>query len=204
MGNQKKDALLSWLMLPARLPAMIAMAAVIVAVLVFAMLQIGGNNSQEPEVTTESSLKKIIEISELDTFTSVYNGIATVMDEKNPEKVDYYVSYEAEVFAGIDFDEIAIDVDEESKTILIDLPDAKINNASVDVTSLDFMFFDNKANASTVTAEALKACEEDVNEESKKQNAIFELAQENAENVVKALVEPIVEQLGEGYKVTVE
>lgn len=155
----------------------------------------------EPEVITVSTLEKIINVSELSTFTAVYNGIAQVMNEK---KTDYYVSYEARVNAGIDFEKIDITVDSKAKIITIDLPEVHITDITVDIASLDFIFCNKKANTSSVSQEAFKACEADVQRESEQQTAIFELAQQNAKNVLTALINPIVEQMDSGYALMIE
>ena len=159
---------------------------------------------QKPEVITQTTLEKMINVSEVSTFTAVYNGIAQVMNEEKPENVDYYVAYEAKVNAGFDFEKVVIEIDEESKTIHIDIPDIYITDKTVEISSLDFIFYNKKANTSTVTEEAFRACEEDVQRESEEQSAIFELAQQNARNVVKALTEPIIEQWDPQYRVVVE
>ena len=77
-------------------------AAVLLAVVVFTV-RIHREQKPEAEVITVSTLEKIIHVSELSTFTAVYNGIAEVKNEKKPEQIDYYVSYAARVNAGIDF-----------------------------------------------------------------------------------------------------
>lgn len=161
-------------------------------------------NKPEPEVITVSTLEKIINVSELSTFTAVYNGIAQVMNEKKPNETDYYVSYDARVDAGIDFEKIVITVNNDEKTINIDIPKVYITDVNVDISSLDFIFYNKKANTSTVTQEAFKACEDDVRAESEHQDAIFELAQQNAKNVLIALTKPIVEQLDAEYTLVVE
>ena len=122
-------------------------------------------------------------------------------DEKNPDKVDFYVSYEAQVEAGIDFS--AIEIHMEGKTITVDLPEARINDVSVDISSMDFMFFNDRANTSTVSERAYKACEKDVQAESENQGAILELAHQNAQNVIRALVQPVIEPMGEEYELVV-
>ena len=43
--------------------------------------------------------------------------------------------------------------------------------------------------------------EADVQKESEQQNAIYELAKQNAVNVLTALINPIVEQLGTEYSI---
>ena len=118
--------------------------------------------------------------------------------------VVYYVSYEATVDAGIDFEKIEISVDNEAKIVTINLPKAEILDTYVDIASLDYIFIDKKANNETVSEEAFKLCKYDVKHESENQEAIIDLAQQNAENVVKALVQPFVDQVDPDYKIVVE
>ncbi len=153
----------------------------------------------EPEFVSVSTLEEIIEVSELSTFRSVYNGVAEVQGSSG--KTDYYVSYNATVDAGMDFDRIAITVDNDAKTVSLILPDVKITDVNVDILSLDYIFLNDKANSSSVTAAAYKACEQDAEKESAEQNQIFETAEQNAENVVKALVEPVIEPHGYSLKI---
>lgn len=161
-----------------------------------------GNRKSEPQIVTESQLKEIINVSELSTFTAVYNGVAQVMNKEKPEETDYYVSYEARVDVGIDFSKIGIDKDDEEKVIRLTVPEVDITDVVVDIASLDYIFLNDKANALSVSQEAYKACEEDVKNESAGQEAIFELAEQNAENIVTALVRPVVEPLG--YTIEIE
>ena len=114
------------------------------------------------------------------------------------------VSYEETVDAGIDFQAVDISIDEEQKLITLKVPEAHITNLAVDMSSLDFIFLNQKTNKSGVTEAAYKACEEDVQRESEQQTAICELAKQNAENVLKALTKPIVDQLGDGYQLVIE
>lgn len=176
---------------------------VLVAVAV-TIVQKTDRKEPEPEIITVSKLEKIINVSELSTFTAVYNGIANVMNEKNTTEIDYYVSYEARVDAGIDFEKIEISVDNEAKVITIKLPEVYITNINVNIGSLDFIFLNDQANTSTVTEKAFKACEADVRMESEQQSAIYELAKQNAANVLTALVQPMIEQLDETYRLMID
>ena len=162
------------------------------------------NKPEEPEILTISTLKDIINISDLSTFTAVYNGIAEVKNEKKPEKTDYYVSYEATVLAGIDLAKVTVSVNNAEKSIYIDIPEIEITDINVDIASLDFIFYNNDANTSTVTEEAYKACEADVLQESKQESAIYELAKKNAINVLTALTKPIIQQLDNEYTLTID
>lgn len=188
-------------------PKMLVIAAVVILVAIAAvavLLQTSGREEPQPQVFNKSTLERIINVSELSTFTAVYNGIARVANEKKPEKIDYYVSYEATVNAGIDFRAVDISINEEQKTITLKVPEAHITNQSVEMSSLEFIFLNKKADKPGVTEVAYKACEEDVRQESEQQTAICELAKQNAENVLKALTKPIVDQLGDGYQLVIE
>lgn len=182
----------------------IGVVVIVIIVVIFIFQQVRKTPSDNVEVITVSTLEKIINVSELSTFTAVYNGIAEVENEKKPEEIDYYVSYEAKVNAGIDFEKILIEIDNETKEIIITTPNVYITDVNVDISSLDFIFYNDKANTSTVTQQAFKACEEDVNKESEQQTAIFDLAQQNAINILTALTQPIVEQLDADYTLVVE
>ena len=188
-------------------PTVLVIAAVVILVAIAAvavLLQTSGREEPQPQVFNKSTLERIINVSELSTFTAVYNGIARVANEKKPEKIDYYVSYEATVNAGIDFQKVEISMDEEQKTITLKVPEAHITNQSVEMSSLEFIFLNKKADKPGVTEVAYKACEEDVRQESEQQTAICELAKQNAENVLKALTKPVVDQLGDGYQLVIE
>ena len=154
-------------------------------------------------IISESSLKEIVNISDLSTFEAVYNGVAEVANEKKPENIDYYVSYEAKVKAGFDFTKIDIKVDHKDKIIQVILPKIQITDVNVDITTLDYIFVNNNANTSTVSEQAYKKCIEDVTAESKKEQAIYELAQQNAHNIIEALIMPFVEQQEEDYKLEI-
>lgn len=177
---------------------------IVVLVMAFIVIPTARNSKKQAEVITVSTLQEIIDVSELSTFTAVYNGIAQVMNQDNPESVDYYVSYEAKVNAGIDFEQVGIDLDKEAKTIRITMPPVELTEVNVDISSLDFIFYNQKLNTSTVTETAYKACEADVEKESQEQQAIYDLAEQNAKNILTALVKPIVDQAETEYTLVVE
>lgn len=181
----------------------VILIVIAVVVGISGMLSAGKRDKQPPEVITVSSLQEIVNVSELSTYTAVYNGIAQVMNEANPEQTDYYVSYEAKVYAGIDFEQIQISVDDQEKKIVVKLPEVTITKVDVDIASMDFIFYNNSANTSTVSQAAYKACEADAQEESAQQKAIYELARQNACNVLKALIQPLVEQVDAAYTLSV-
>ena len=131
------------------------------------------NKKQKVEVIATSTLQKIISVSELSTFQVVYNGIAEVLNEKNTDKVDYYVSYMSKVNAGIDFGQVKVDVNHDTKRIMATIPEIKIMDINVDITSLDYFFYNKKANNETVSQKAYKSCLEDVKKEVSEKEDIY-------------------------------
>ena len=134
----------------------------------------------------------------------VYNGVASVANEEKPENIDYYVSYEAKVKAGIDFELVEVEVNEAEKIITVTLPEVKITDVDVDIASLDYIFMNNKANTQNVSAQAYKKCIKDVTKESNSTDEIYESARQNARNIVEALISPFVEQLDSEYKLEIK
>ncbi len=185
-------------------PILLAAAALVVCIALFCAFLLVKPAEASQEIVTISTLENIIQVSELSTFTAVYNGVAQVHNEKKTENIDYYVSYEAKVNAGINFEQLVISMDSENKIIQIALPEIQITDVVVDISSLDFIFLNDKANTSTVSQQAFKACEIDAKEESQTQEAIYDLAKQNAKNILKALVQPIVDQLEAGYSLEIE
>ena len=149
-------------------------------------------------------MEKVINVSDLSTFEAIYNGVAAVANEENPENIDYYVSYEAKVKAGIDFELVEVEVNETDKVITVTLPEVKITDVDVDIASLDYIFMNNKANTQTVSAQAYKKCIKDVTKESNSTDEIYESARQNARNIVEALISPFVEQLDSEYKLEIK
>lgn len=184
---------------------LIIFGAATLAVILIAIVTISVTSKRsEPEIISKSTLEKIINVSDLSTFEAVYNGITKVTNEENSEKIDYYVSYDAKVKAGVDFEKVEITVDSAKKVITVKIPEIEITEVNVDITSLDYIFMDDHANTETVSEEAYKKCIEDVTNESHSENAIYELAEQNANNIVEALISPFVEQLDNEYQLQIE
>lgn len=162
------------------------------------------NEKKQKRISCESTLEKIINVEDLYTFQAIYDGVAEVRDEKKPEEIDIYVAYKAKVKAGLTFSELKPKVDDEKKEITIKIPEIKVMEPDVDITQLDYMFLDESANTENVSARAYSACVEDVKNESTKEDAIYELAKQNAINSVKALSEPFCNQIYPEYDLIVE
>lgn len=178
-------------------------ALIIAAVIVFILKEKMFSRESKPEIISKSTLEKVINVSDLSTFEAIYNGIASVANEEKPENIDYYVSYEAKVKAGIDFEKVNLEVNEDERIITVTLPEVKITDVNVDIASLDYIFMNKKANTETVSAQAYKKCIEDVTNESNSTTAIYELAKQNARNIVEALIKPFIEQSDSEYELKI-
>ena len=95
-------------------------------------------------------------------------------------------------------------LNEEQKTVDISIPETEITGVNVDIASLDYMFVDSKLDQSKISEKAYKACIEDVERRTEEESNIRELAQQNAENTVKALVKPFIEQIDNEYVLNIK
>ncbi len=183
------------------------LSTIVLVILVIVAAVVGTKSTSKkdaPDIISKATLERIINISDLSTFEAVYNGVAKVMNEKKPEKIDYYVSYDAKVKAGLDFEKVDLEIDKNRKVITVKLPEIKITDVNVDIASLDYIFVNDKANTETVSVQAYEKCIEDVTNESADEDAICTLAEQNAHNIIEALISPFVKQLDEEYQLVIE
>ncbi len=162
------------------------------------------SESSEASVISQSELKEIINVSELSTYQAIFNSYCTVYNEKNTEDVDYRVAYNAKVDIGIDFGAVHFNIDEKENVVTMILPEPQILDVEVDVSTLEFLFENERADKSTVSGEAYSACIDDVNDKVKDNGEIHKIAQQNAENACRALVNPFLEQLTTPYELVVK
>jgi hypothetical protein len=164
---------------------------------------IGGAKDGQITTITESTLKEVVEISELSTVEYTYNAVALSYLDEEKTKPKYHVAYEGRVKAGINFKDIGISVDEEQKTIKISIPEVKILDCSVNEGTLEYIFEKDKYNDLTVSSEAYKICKKDLEEKANKEGELLELARDNAISAVKGLIEPWVGQIDNEYTIEV-
>lgn len=161
------------------------------------------SDKEKTTIVTSSQLEKVLKISDLSTYKVTFNGVAAVNDDK--DKLLYNVAYEAKVSIGFDMEKIKVDIDdtnEENKEIIVTMPKVEIMGAEVDAGTLDYIFEKESANKADIAMTALPACKEDAENECKSNELLFELAQENAVNTIKALTNPLLEQY-EGYSLRI-
>ncbi len=150
---------------------------------------------------SESTLKEVLEISQMSTAEYTYNSLLQKSNEKN--EIEYSVCYNGTITAGIDFSKIEIEIDDNAKTINVTVPKAEINSINVDAGSLEYIFENEKYNTETVNSEAYALAVNDLEQKAYSNTEILTLAKENAISTVEALLQPWTEQIA-GYTTTVK
>lgn len=143
-------------------------------------------------VITDSRLEKAIDISELSTAEFVYNGISEKYSDKDPDKIQCYISYNANVKVGIQMEDIEFEIDKANKTVSPILPDFTITVAELDEESISYI----PANPDISLKEVIALCKEDAMKEAKNSEKLYETARENLKAVIEALLSPLLENAG--------
>lgn len=151
----------------------------------------------ETTIITKSTLTDVIKTSQISTYQMTYNGVAKKV-KKGEKKVAYLVNYEANIKAGVDMRKIEIMSIEDNK-ISIKLPAIEIEEPNVDMQKLDYIFYDKSEDKEGVTNEAYKLAVNDAKTETKNNKAIKKLAEDNLKRLLKALIDPLIEENGNKY-----
>lgn len=197
--KEKKKIQIPKLRLQTKIIIILSLVLILVVGILLAITQ---NNGGQLTTISKSSLQKVIEINELSTVDYTYNATATKYDENNDAM--YYVAYEGTVTAGIDFNEIGIEVIEEEKKVKITIPEVKIHSTKVDMGTMEYIFTKNKYETEDISQEAYKLCKDDLKARIEKENVFHDTARENAISSVKALFKPWIDTIDNSYTVEIK
>lgn len=178
----------------------------IIIILLAILLILSSNKKGSRSISAKSSLEKIIEINELSTIDYTYNAIATkYKDGKNDKKsIEYYVAYEGVVTAGIDFNEIKIQIDDKDAIINIILPEVEIQDIRVAMDTMEYIFVKKAKEEQSISQEAYKLCKEDLKNRLENEENLYTSAKENAISAVEGLLKPWLNVIDKEYKVVIE
>lgn len=179
----------------------IVILSLVLIIVVAILLAITQNKGGQLTTISKSSLQKVIEINELSTVDYTYNATATKYDEDNDAM--YYVAYEGTVTAGIDFNEIGIDVLKDEKKVIITIPAVEIHSTKVDMGTMEYIFTKNRYETEDISQEAYKLCKDDLKERIEKENVLHDTARENAISSVEALFKPWIDAIDSTYTVEI-
>ena len=184
-------------------PAIVLVVVVVVAVLAVGLFLPGqASKLQKENYVTSAMLEKAIAVDRLSTAEFVYNGIAEHYreegEEHNPlfiwesdDPVNYRVCYKATVKAGIDMKDVRFSVDNDAKTVEAVLPEISLS-CTVDPNDMQFIPENSDANIRT----AFQICEQDVENEARNTEKLYELARENLRSTIEALTQPVLSVSG--------
>lgn len=175
--------------IPKKIVAAVSLAAIIVIVFLAGAiipLAIDGNKTQYLSV---ANLKEVVDVENLSTVEYEYRGIA----EKTgkilwADTVDYRVKYEAHTHAYVNMTDIEFSIDEDAKTVTAYIPEATIDEPTLDETKFDFL----PENARADMKDIIALCKEDAINDLNK-DEILEASSTNLKSTVRALTMPLLD-----------
>ncbi len=149
-----------------------------------------------PKITNTYINGIIKDASDLNSAVLCHSGLVTYEQGKIPfiNKKSFGMKYTANIRAGVDIEEIDIDVSEEKKTVTVDLPEPEIQSMEIDPDSIEFVdekFVLLKGNEKEDVTKAISEAKKD----AKKKAGIPELldrAADNAEEMISGLLKPAI------------
>lgn len=152
-------------------------------------------------ISSSSVIERILDNEELRMAKVPFNGIAEKkeLDNKGREKVLYSMRYCGNVNLGTD-EKIQIEKNDEEKKIKVVIPEPKVLDIEVDFDSIDYIFSKKKYETETISQDSYRLCLEDMMEEVKYNEGIYQKAKKNTENIIRALLKPSFEE----YEIEIE
>lgn len=163
--------------------------------------EIIGSEGELTDVVSTPNLSEIININQLRTISYRYNSICEVRDINGPA---YYMSYEGNVYLGIDMNRVNYSIDERNQYVRITLPPVRIVSATVAPNSIDYIFIDDSYNTPETGAQAQGECQDDLEGKVNSDWTLIRMAREATISEVTALFNPIMEQYYPEYSLIVE
>lgn len=160
------------------------------------------------KIKVKSSLSKLVEKSDLETINFTYNVIAKQCNNENKcnkksnniDDFKYVISCKGTVTAGIDFDNVGVDVDKKNKKLIVSIPNAGIT----DITVGSMKFLNGEDLPSSELVNARRLCEETIREKSKEDKELLPAAKEQAEVVLISFYKQWLKSVNNEYKLEVK
>ena len=195
--RQERSTFVRWAIRNKKRLAVVLLVVAVAIIAVFGVALPAVFSKQVTEYYSVSSLEEIVQASNLSTVEYVYTGIAN----KDPQKFllmetdsGFRVRYTARVRVSFDLTKIKLEENEEKKTIIVTYPEPVIEDPVLEEGSLSFI----PENYPGDLKEIIKLCKDDSIEEITADSNVKEMATENLENTIRALVEPLIPK---GYTV---
>ena len=201
--EKEKQSLLEKLMKSSKLTKgiLIGVAVLVVAGIILAIIF---SPSGETTFDIETSLKEVLESSDLSTAEYTYNSIAKVKIDENgddsEENIKYHISYKGTVKSGFDFSKL--DSIKEDNKITIVIPEIEIQSVEIE-TEMDYIFTNKKYDTENTYAEAYTICSDDLELKAKNNKTLRNTAVESAIETITALTKPFESQFEDGMVIEV-
>ena len=201
--EKEKQSLLEKLMKSSKLTKgiLIGVAVLVVAGIILAIIF---SPSGETTFDIETSLKEVLESSDLSTAEYTYNSIAKVKIDENgddsEEYFKYHISYKGTVKSGFDFSKL--DSIKEDNKITIVIPEIEIQSVEIE-TEMDYIFTNKKYDTENTYAEAYTICSDDLELKAKNNKTLRNTAVESAIETITALTKPFESQFEDGMVIEV-
>ena len=184
---------------------LISVTILIVIIIILSL----GNGKRTIKTHIKSTLTKLVEKSDLETATIMYNVIAKKCNDE--EKCDlnsnnindfkYVASCQGSVIASIDFKHVSIDVDDKNKKVIIKIPDATIKeNIYTGIPKL----LNGENLPMDILPEAKKLCKKTIKEKSDKDKKLIQAAKDQAIVVLKEFYDQLIKGYDASYTVEVK
>lgn len=151
-----------------------------------------------PRINLEVIRSEISNIAELATTEYLFTDAAEFSDSKQIKnwnipltKKSFVLKWSGIIKAGVDLKNVAIDVDEDEKSIVVSVPSATILSYTVDSDSVEVLDEkDNIFNNITIDDKVkFDAKTENAMKQRAIENGLLEKAQKNAEDILKLLIQ---------------
>ena len=172
------------------LPVIVGAILIVVLIMLFS----GAFDAPKEVTITSSTLTEVIKTAKLTTAKYIQNGIAKAHIEG---KEDGFIMYYAIVKANVDFETIKHEVDEDSKTVIVTLPEKisfDVELLSDEETHKWYYYPDNKKD--WTGKDAIYICTTDAKNKAEKNDDLIEKAYESLEDTLKTLLEPLLSKNG--------
>ena len=167
--------------------SLFALLAFGIVFLILILFSLFGGTRPKAQHSTTSDLINTKEIATLSVSEFVYNGIARTYKENGDH--DYNVLYRSTVKVSVDADGIGYAVDEDAKKVMFILPEFKIENPLIDISSISTIP-DRK---DLYPDELIRLCRNNAFEEASKSEKLISSAQENLKSIIEAWYSPVFE-----------
>lgn len=177
---------------------MLIIPMLILSVVMVVVICLTFYNDKSTPIISNSTLEKVVNISELSVYQVTYEGVTEIRDE-DLDDVEYLVRYEATAKLKTDFSRIKFgEQDDEKKQLNVYVPNVKLSYDDI-ILDLDelaeesnYMNFGDDDYDVGSSRILISKCKEDIYNEITHNDGIYELARESAEKTLTSLTKPFV------------